>query len=158
MKEVIGDLWDFHAKGDWIVIPTNCVVRTDGRAVMGAGVAKKAASKFPYLPKLLGLHISLYGSKPFIFWEYGLICLPSKYNFSEIADMGLLEEGARNLPLIRQLILEKTTLDTIPIYLPRLGTGLGRRKWDLVKIMLAAYLDDDFVVVNLPVYTDDPED
>lgn len=54
--ELIGNLWDFHRAESncFIVIPTNGVLKANGDAVMGAGLAKQAAQQFPTLPKLLG--------------------------------------------------------------------------------------------------------
>lgn len=54
--ELIGNLWDFHRTDleCFIVIPTNGVLKANGDAVMGAGLAKQAAQRFPTLPKLLG--------------------------------------------------------------------------------------------------------
>lgn len=37
MKEAVGNLWDFHEQGKWIVITTNGSVNMAGYAVMGRG-------------------------------------------------------------------------------------------------------------------------
>lgn len=52
------NVWDVHAAGGWVVIPTNQQTRTDGTAVMGAGLAKDAAERFPALPGAYGLALS----------------------------------------------------------------------------------------------------
>jgi len=54
MKEVVGDIWDFHAKGNWIVITTNGTVKSNGEAVMGRGVTLQAKQRFPNLSHELG--------------------------------------------------------------------------------------------------------
>mgnify|MGYP006048552271 CR=1 FL=1 len=59
--EAHGDLWDVHAQGSWIAITTNGVIRTNGHGVMGAGLAKQAADRFPRLPLLLGIHLRRFG-------------------------------------------------------------------------------------------------
>lgn len=51
MKEVYGDIWEYHKQGYWIVITTNGFVKKNGCAVMGRGVAKQAVTKYPSLPK-----------------------------------------------------------------------------------------------------------
>ncbi len=43
ITEVKGDLVDFWRKGNRIGITTNGFVKKDGRAVMGAGIAKTLA-------------------------------------------------------------------------------------------------------------------
>lgn len=54
MRECRGNLWRFHRDGAWIVVPTNGLVRRDGYAVMGRGVAAQAAQRFPTLQATLG--------------------------------------------------------------------------------------------------------
>ena len=57
-----GDLWQFYAVGEVIAIPTNGIVKSNGDAVMGAGLAKDAASRFPDLPKWLGDRLKQFGN------------------------------------------------------------------------------------------------
>lgn len=63
--ELIGNLWDFYrTESDcFIVIPTNGVLKSNGEAVMGAGLAKQAAQRFPTLPQLLGQAIRHTGNR-----------------------------------------------------------------------------------------------
>lgn len=49
-----GNMWDVFGKTDLFLITTNPVVRKDGYAVMGAGIAKQAATKYPEIPKSFG--------------------------------------------------------------------------------------------------------
>ena len=49
-----GNVWDYHSKGYWVVIPTNLGWKANGEAVMGAGLAKQAAKRFPNLAKEYG--------------------------------------------------------------------------------------------------------
>jgi len=42
MKEVIGNIWNYYNKGNWIVITTNGTIKKNGEAVMGRGVALEA--------------------------------------------------------------------------------------------------------------------
>lgn len=57
MKEVTGNIWDYHEKGYWIVITTNGTVKANGEAVMGRGVALQAKRKYQGLPWRLGQEI-----------------------------------------------------------------------------------------------------
>lgn len=45
-----GNMWDVFGKTDLFLITTNPIVRKDGACVMGRGIAKEAAVKFPELP------------------------------------------------------------------------------------------------------------
>jgi len=54
MQEINGNIWEQYDLGRWIVITTNGEVRKDGACVMGRGIAKQAADKFPDLPYTLG--------------------------------------------------------------------------------------------------------
>lgn len=49
MKKVKGDIWDL-AETHWLVVPVNAGWRADGTNVMGRGLAKQAAARFPELP------------------------------------------------------------------------------------------------------------
>ena len=48
-----GDIWSFHTLR-WIVIPTNAGWRRDGENVMGRGLARDAALRWPELPAWYG--------------------------------------------------------------------------------------------------------
>ena len=52
MKEITGDIWDYHKQGHWIVITTNGTVKSNGEAVMGRGIALQARAKFIQHPDL----------------------------------------------------------------------------------------------------------
>ena len=71
MIEKKGNIWEHHAAGGWVAIPTNGCVRRDGSAVMGAGVALQAARKFPGLAAELGQRIRAHGNIPFAFPHCG---------------------------------------------------------------------------------------
>jgi hypothetical protein len=53
MHEISGDIWNL-ADSHWIVIPTNCGWNSRGENVMGAGLAKQAAMRFPELRAVYG--------------------------------------------------------------------------------------------------------
>lgn len=46
-----GDMWSIIGVTDWFLITTNPIVNKQGLAVMGRGIAKQAADKFPTLRK-----------------------------------------------------------------------------------------------------------
>lgn len=53
MEKKKGNIWDFF-RDHAIVIPTNIGWTKAGENVMGRGLAKQAAKRFPDLPKVLG--------------------------------------------------------------------------------------------------------
>ncbi|KKK48761.1 hypothetical protein LCGC14_3141900, partial [marine sediment metagenome] len=81
MKEISGNIWNFHEQGHWIVITTNGTVKANGEAVMGRGVALQAKRKFPALPKLLGKQIQQVGNILHHWGQEGLIFFPVKRDY-----------------------------------------------------------------------------
>ena len=145
MKEVIGNIWEFHKQGKWIVITTNGSVDSRGEAVMGAGLALQAKQKYPMLPSALGQAIKALGRTSVVhISSEGLILFPTKDDWWEDSSLGLIEQGLKELTALSDLIINHPT----PIYLPRLGCGNGNLKWEYVKTVMECYLDDRFTVVT----------
>lgn len=144
MREARGNLWTFHDQGHWVCILTNGIVKADGTAVMGAGVAKQAADRFPDLPRLYGVALKEFGHHV-DYWDcFKLFVFPTKHHWQDPADLKLIEQSAREL--MQQLNEDDFTG---PIYLPRPGTGLGGLDWESqVKSVIAPILDDRVVVVT----------
>jgi hypothetical protein len=61
MQTIVGDIWGLAAKIDAIVIPTNVGWRSDGRNVMGRGLARQAARRWPELPGDYGTFCRMHG-------------------------------------------------------------------------------------------------
>ena len=53
MQKVIGNIWDL-SDSHWIIIPTNYGWTRRGANVMGRGLAKQAALKYPHIPLFYG--------------------------------------------------------------------------------------------------------
>jgi len=150
MKELVGDIWDYHRKGHWIVITTNGTLNTKGEAVMGKGIALQAKQKFPGLPSELGKQIKgcglpygeyTQGNNLKVFHQYKVITFPVKHNWWEKADLLLIEESSRQLQTACHGNQDVK-------YLVRPGCGNGQLDWKDVKPILEKYLDDRFVVVE----------
>ncbi len=159
MIEITGDL--FAQDCDAIVIPTNRTVKANGEAVMGAGVAKEAARRWPWLPAKYGKELERTRTA-FLYNNLGAVigfrCNPvydpqpgpkfiitfnTKGHWKEDAQTDLIDEGARQL----QVLAKKNHWQHV--CLPRLGCGLGRLDWETtVKPILEKHLDDWFVVVS----------
>jgi len=147
MKEVKGNLWDYHKAGNWVVITTNGSIRKDGACVMGRGVALQAKQMFPKLPYELGELIKIEGNKVLMFGEYKILTLPVKHQWFEVADLKLIEEGLQELSSI------DTSFNGLidgTIYLVRPGCDNGKRDWETeVKPLCEKYLTDRFVIVEI---------
>ena len=151
MKEVRGNIWDYHDKGHWIVITTNAVVQGNGEAVMGAGIALEAKLRFPNLPAKLGRRLrTTYGNVVNFFPDCRIITLPTKKDWKKTSDIRLIEKGIRSLAYMVKLEWDVEGFQKIPLflYLPRPGCGKGNLDWKDVKPILEKYLDDRFIVVE----------
>jgi O-acetyl-ADP-ribose deacetylase (regulator of RNase III) len=147
MRQVTGDLFTYPC--DAVVIAINWTTKKNGEAVMGAGVALEAAKRWPWLPGSLGNLIRMSPDRPTLSGVWvteagGLVCLPTKRDWREPADMSLIETGAHCLAETADRLEWET------VALPRLGCGLrtGQLRWEDVEAILAPILDDRFVVVT----------
>jgi len=155
MKEVKGNIWDYHDKGYWIVITTNGTVRKDGACVMGRGVAKQAAIKYPQLPRELGKLIKLRGNVCHVMWGLGIITFPVKHNWWEKADLTLIEKSCKEL-VQKVCDIDEFKSDTYPennwpdeVYMVRPGCGNGGLRWKDVEPILDKHLKRRYIVVEV---------
>lgn len=141
MQEIYGDIWEQYKLGRWVVITTNGATRKDGACVMGRGVAKQAANKFPKLPYRLGVALREGGNNVYTFSDLKIITLPVKHHWSEPADIDLVERS------LQQLLEVWTCSESL--YLVRPGCSNGRRDWETeIKPLCERYLDDRFTIVE----------
>ena len=146
MREITGDLFDHPS--DAIVIPVNWRTNRQGHAIMGAGVAKQAAKRWPWLPRSLGQFIDQTPDAPRIIClqtaMHGyLLSFPTKRDWRDSSDVDLIGQGALTL------VDAANSYGWQTITLPRLGCGLGGLSWEVqVRPLLAELLDDRFVVVH----------
>ena len=145
MREVTGDIWDFHEKGHWIVITTNGDVRANGEAVMGKGIALQAKQRYPGLAYNLGQEILETGNCLHHWGEKALLFFPTKHSWREDSDLDLIEKSTKELVDFFDKVISGYPT---PIYLVRPGCSSGGLNWKDVKPILYKYLDDRFVVVE----------
>jgi hypothetical protein len=134
VQEIAGDLWTFHAQGEWIAIPTNGIVNRYGNAVMGAGLAKDAATRYPDLPRLLGQELRRSGNRPYAFLNPRVLTVPTKHSWQQPSDLQLIIDSMK---AVVQMIEQH---DMNRVYLPRLGCGLGQLSWLDVRPAIAPYV------------------
>jgi hypothetical protein len=153
MIEQTLDLWSVRA--DAKCVTTNGVVRKDGKLVMGAGIAKEAADRYPFMPRQIGDAVGRRGNHVYAFnmrWynvfdfanDFYLVTFPTKEHWRSPSTLELIERSARELKKIADENYWRKVL------LPRPGCGLGGLSWDDdVRHVIASILSDDrFVVVT----------
>jgi hypothetical protein len=173
MIERRGDLWADDVEGwepgdaqpPWLVVTTNGERKTNGHAVMGAGVAKQAAKLFPVLPQELGSRLRDNGNRVYHLGTHRLpgpsrdpsvranhdklvrviVSFPTKHRWREASDIDLIDKSARELVALVAYCTNKPKV----VVLPRPGTLNGRLAWSVVKPVLEERLKGDrYVVVS----------
>lgn len=155
MKERTGDI--FAETGDAICITTNGAIKCNGCGVMGAGVAKIAAQRFPQLPKKLGTSLKQLGNHVAVLdfitrptaneckcpdYTY-IVSFPVKHMWYDTADMALIEQSCQELVAMADRTGWKE------ISLPRPGCANGKLNWADVKPLCEKYFDDRFTIVDI---------
>ena len=146
MIEIIGDIWNYLDSANAICIPTNGIVKkSDGKAVMGAGLALQALKICPIADEALGLSLQRYGQRVGIIGHYNscyLVAFPTKVHWKDPSILSLIETSAQRLVVFSNVMSWKA------IVLPRVGCGLGQLQWDDVKVILEKYFDNRFIIVS----------
>jgi hypothetical protein len=148
MIETEGDLWEINA--DARCITTNGIIKKNGDAVMGAGLAKEAAIRYPQLPLLLGSALFSAGNRVHLLlpmkqtdWHHNwLVSFPTKNDWKDKSDMDLIAKSCK------ELVRMSDNMRWRKVLLPRVGCGLGQLSWDDVRVVLEEFLDNRFVVVS----------
>jgi hypothetical protein len=143
MVELTGDIWRCHEAGMTICITTNGVTKADGTAVMGAGIAKQAALKFPSLPRALGRKLRCLGNRVYFFPEQNIITFPTKYDWRDNSDLTLIARSCMEL----MGYLDSGTITYVA--LPRPGCSNGKLNWLDVKKVIEPLLDHRVSIVCL---------
>jgi hypothetical protein len=134
------DIWNFTEEGDAICIPTNTMVKRDGTAVMGAGLALQAARQLPDAPAILGASIATEPSKLIVnigtWGSATVLSFPTKRDWRNPSNLDLIRSSATELLSIA------ARFDRIII--PRVGGGLGGLDFEReVKPLLQAIFDNN---------------
>lgn len=141
MQNVKGDL--FQMQG-WLCITTNGFVKSNGRAVMGAGCAKTIRDRVPDIDLALGKLIRTRGNVVGPIGSYNgnpVFSFPVKHRWWEHADISLIAESAKSL---REHWLHSNGGETpTNVFIPRPGCGNGKLDYKNVEPVLARILTDD---------------
>lgn len=143
MIEAYGDFWGMPARVKCIT--TNGDVNAQGLAVMGRGVAKDFAMKFPQGRRLLGDRLKREPNEPHYiisddvtqYWSF-----PVKHHWQEKADLSLIYRSAQILVGLMK------SIDGI-VLIPRPGCGNGGLRWEHVKPVIAPiFRNDRYVLIT----------
>jgi len=145
IKVIQGNIWDHHAKGHYITITVNCNIKTNGHAVMGAGIALEVKQRFPDLPRKLGEVKER--RAVVVFPEERIITFPTKINWYESSTVELISSSLAQL-----IIVSNTMIPDLkkPIYCVKFGCSNGRLSWEKdVRPAIEPFINEaDFVFVD----------
>lgn len=154
MREITGDIWDYHDTGHWIVITTNGNIRANREAVMGKGLALQAKQRYPRLPLQLGKALRQHGNHVHRFLcfydeplleQVKIITFPTKHDWWEKSDLALIERSCSELVETASMFLQRGE----EVYMTRPGCRNGQLDWENeVKPILERCLDGRFTVVE----------
>ena len=147
-----GNIFELPQNGEAVCVTTNGIVKDNGDAVMGAGIALEANRYFNLAPKL-GKYIKEYDNRAFNLGMYQRLYLnnqatftifsfPTKHHYKDNSDITLICRSAE------QLMEMCTKFGITKCYLTPPGCGCGKLNWEnTVKPWLSLILDDRFIVV-----------
>lgn len=163
------DSWKFEDSPDpveipesspiWICVTTNGDIRKDGRAVMGAGIAREVRDRFPGIDKILAQKLKARGNRVSYLCdvpEFGikarLLSFPTKNHWQDDSSLELIEASARELAAqfrrASEYYLQAGERSPIVI-IPRPGCSNGRLDWKLVKSRIAPILaESNFWIIT----------
>ncbi len=135
------DIWDAQRVfGGYVVVPTNgdCLYGTR-IAVMGCGLAKQAALKYPKLPNALGEALKTHGNQVCLFFQWKLFTFPTKHHWNDkTADLDLICSSARQLAHV--VYSSPLVVPSDFVFMPHVGCGAGELPWHQVRPFLAVFL------------------
>ncbi|HIJ81698.1 MAG TPA: ADP-ribose-binding protein [Desulfuromonadales bacterium] len=140
MLEAVEDIWEYGA-GGVIVITTSGSLTKDGRAVVGRGVARQAAARFPGLAEKLGRMLAEQGNHVFDLGN-GIVTFPVEETAWSQPDLRIIARSAEEL---RELA-GRSGWERVVV--PRPGCGGGGLAWKDVRPLLAAQFDDRFLIIS----------
>ena len=155
MKEIRydGNLFLLPDGPEAAAVTTNGIVKSDGRAVMGAGIAKYARDNFTDIDALLGRFLTLYGNHAYFMGSFHdqhraaagkpapvfVVTMPTKNDWRDGSDLELIRRSAIEL----MGIAARNNLRRV--YLPAPGCSLGRLDYKTqARPAISSILDDRF--------------
>lgn len=155
MKIIIGDIFEIARKDNYdaLCVTTNGIVKANGEAVMGAGIAKDAKLTYKGIDKRLGDKLKLYGNQVyqlgkdkyedmFVSYDIAIISFPTKHDYRDKSDIKLIEKSAKELvALVDRKNYKK-------ILVPQPGVLNGKLQWEDVKKVIEPIFDERFTIIK----------
>lgn len=137
--------------GDAVCVTTNGIIKKDGTAVMGKGIALEADRRFNISARL-GQYLKQYGNRAFNMGTYqnngqtiALFTFPTKHDWKDLSDITLICKSAEEV----MQMCDKFNIQRC--FLPPPGCGCGGLSWEVtVSPWLSNILDDRFYVILPP--------
>ena len=146
MKQIKGNFWEHAPRFDAILVTTNGVVKSGGNLVMGAGIAKQFAERYPTCPESFGSHVSRRGNTPRLILQISgphIISNPTKHHWKDSSPLDLIYSSAC---LVKRIVDEQdysSVLSTPP------GCGLGGLSWEEVEpVLQRAGWNSSFTIIT----------
>lgn len=134
-----------------VCVTTNGIIKQNGRAVMGRGIAKTADDRFD-LSRQLAHYLLKYGNRLFYMGvkrdavtghEMSIITFPTKHHWRDKSDIELIRTSAK------QLVSTCDKFGITKCYLPCPGCANGGLDWEIqVEPVLEPILDDRFIIAD----------
>lgn len=157
MREIEGDILNtLEVDGVKVVgvcFTSNGMIKKDGTAVMGAGVAKLFRDTFMGLDKFyadLRIEARTNLTTDCGVWDYGgrdlrIIAFPTKNDWKYNSSIQLIELSSMGL---KSIIEKDKELQEGVILLPRPGCSNGGLKWEDVKKIIEKILPENVVIIT----------
>lgn len=139
MKIIKTDIFKYPC--DAVCITTNGEIKKNGRAVMGAGVARSFRDRIKNIDLVLADSLKQHGNKCRIFYKIGkvsIIAFPTKILWQDHSDINLIRKSAKEL---KQIIIDH---NLNMVLLPKPGCSNGGLIWNTVKDVLEEELHSEF--------------
>lgn len=141
MLEAVGDIWKYAGVADVLAISTSGSLTRDGRAVLGRGVARQAALRYPALAENMGRLLAERGNHVFDL-GCGIVSFPVEETAWSLPDLRIIARSAREL----RVLADHAHWNRVVV--PRPGCGGGGLLWRDVQPLLAPWFDERFVVIS----------
>ena len=145
MRELKGNIFCAIGHCDAICVTTNGILRKNGDAICGRGIALTAQQTFPDFEQKLVQLIQSDGNIPHLVLASkgtAIVSFPTKYHWKDSSDMKLINKSAELL--VKMANEQKWTC----VLLPRPGCSNGGLQWDKVRPVLGQVFDSRFVIVD----------
>lgn len=156
MKEINGDIiktTSYNGKPVLAMcVTTNGVIKKDGKAVMGAGVAKSFRDFFPSIDQILANKLKENGNVVNLLGAYqpknkdtsiSIFSFPTKHHWNEDSDIELIKSSAK------QLAKEIKSMGDGWVLLPKPGCRNGNLNWEDVKRVISPILPHNVIIISL---------